>query len=991
MQPFPETGLSKEGERIQALLRYAVLDTPPEAVFDELTEMAARLFDMPVALVSLVDADRQWFKSRVNLRVSQAPREVAFCHHAIAEDGVMVVPDASVDPRFRENPMVTGGPGVRFYAGAPLITPSGHAVGTICVIDHRPREFTPAQAAALAVMSRQVVAQLELRLRNIELQRERTRLDLVLKGATDGWWDFNLQTGERYFAPAGWAILGYVDQELSADASFWKQLVHADDLPHLWRVLRDTLRRRHDHFSVELRLRHKAGQPVPVLARGHVMRGRPGRALRLSGTLTDLRQMRRADLQALVEQDNYEALFANSLDGVLLTHPDGSVLAANAAACEMLGHTEAELRRCGRHGLMDPRDPRLARMLAERTATGRTRGEVRMLRANGETFEVDMSSSIYTDREGKVLASAVFRDNTERHSWAQKLEESLALLHNLAQRVPGVIYQYRRFPDGRSCFPFASEGLWTIYELTADQVREDSSPVVGRLHPDDVQDVADAIATSAATLQPWHQEYRVVLPVQGERWRMGEAQPERLADGSVLWHGFITDITDRKTAEARTHQLAYFDALTGLPNRRMLIERIHGALGASQRSAQFGALLFVDLDNFKQINDARGHSVGDVLLKQVAVRLSQDLRGEDLVARLGGDEFVVLAGNLGADADSAALHARVVADKVREVLESPYTIDGTAYGCTASVGITVYPKKDESIDDLLREADIAMYRAKVAGRNRIAFFETAMQAEVEERLALEQDLMQAIAADRLVVYVQPQVDTEGREVGGELLMRWFDPRRGTVPPSSFIPVAEETGLIYALGEIVIRRACEGLNRLRASGRRLALSVNVSPRQFRKDDFVDRVRAILAETGAPASGLIFEVTEGLLIENWEATLARMSELVALGVRFSIDDFGTGYSSLSYLKKMPLFELKIDRSFVRDTPNDPSDTAIVQSVLSVARHLGLRVVAEGVETQAQADFLRANNCECMQGFLFARPMPLADWLNGGTVVRSVAVAH
>jgi diguanylate cyclase (GGDEF)-like protein len=472
---------------------------------------------------------------------------------------------------------------------------------------------------------------------------------------------------------------------------------------------------------------------------------------------------------------------------------------------------------------------------------------------------------------------------------------------------------------------------------------------------------------------------------------MGEAQPERLADGSVLWHGFITDITDRKTAEAHTHQLAYFDALTGLPNRRMLIERIHGALGSAQRSAQFGALLFVDLDNFKQINDARGHSVGDILLKQVAQRLSQDVRGEDLVARLGGDEFVVLAGNLGTDAESAALHARAVADKVREVLETPYTIDGTAYGCTASVGITVYPKKGESVDDLLREADIAMYRAKVAGRNRIAFFEAAMQAEVEERLALEQDLKQAIAAGRLMVHVQPQVDAEGREVGGELLLRWVDPRRGSVPPSTFIPVAEETGLIYALGEIVIRQACDALNRLGAAGRRLPLSVNVSPRQFRKDDFVDRVRAILAETGAPASGLIFEVTEGLLIENWEATLARMSELVALGIRFSIDDFGTGYSSLSYLKKMPLFELKIDRSFVRDTPDDPSDTAIVQSVLSVARHLGLRVVAEGVETQAQADFLRANRCECMQGFLFARPMPLADWLNGGAVVRSGAVAH
>jgi diguanylate cyclase (GGDEF)-like protein/PAS domain S-box-containing protein len=753
-------------------------------------------------------------------------------------------------------------------------------------------------------------------------------------------------------------------------------------------VLRETLRLGRDHFSISVRLRHRGGHWVTALVRGHLQRGERGRVMRLSGTVTDLGEMQRLAKQRLSEQDNYEALFHNSIDGVMLTHPDGRVLAANAAACAMLGYSEVELCRRGRRGLLDASDPRMVGLLAERTATGRARGELRMLRANGEAFEVDISSSIYTDRDGRLLASAVFRDNSERRSWARRLEESLALLHNLAQRVPGVIYQYRLYPDGRSSFPFASDGLWGIYELTPEQVKEDATPVFTRLHPDDLQAVADAIATSAATLQPWRQEYRVLLPAQGERWRLGEAQPERLADGSVLWHGFITDVTERKQAEARTHQLAYFDALTGLPNRRMLIERIENALHAATRSGQFGALLFLDLDNFKQINDARGHSVGDSLLKQVAARLSGELRGEDLVARLGGDEFVVLAGNLGSDADAAALHARVVAEKVRELLESPVVIDGAAYGSTGSVGITLFPKQGESVDDLLREADIAMYRAKGAGRNRIAFFETAMQAEVEERLALEQGLKQAMAAGRMAVHVQPQFDCAGREIGAELLLRWTDPRRGAVPPTLFIPVAEETGLILPLGEFVIRQACETLNRLRATGRQTPLSVNVSPRQFRKDDFVERVRALLAETGAPATGLIFEVTEGLLIDDWQATLARMSELVALGIRFSIDDFGTGYSSLGYLKKLPLFELKIDRSFVADTPEDPSDTAIVQSVLSVARHLGLRVVAEGVETQAQADFLRANHCDAMQGFLFARPMPLGEWLRTGTGASSGA---
>ena len=354
------------------------------------------------------------------------------------------------------------------------------------------------------------------------------------------------------------------------------------------------------------------------------------------------------------------------------------------------------------------------------------------------------------------------------------------------------------------------------------------------------------------------------------------------------------------------------------------------------------------------------------------------LRDDDTVARLGGDEFVVLLGNLGPEVESGARHAIGVAEKIRELLETPYDIEGLAYSATGSIGITLFPKAGERVDDLLREADTAMYRAKSAGRNRIAFFEPAMQSEVEERLALEQDLKESLGTEQMQVHVQPQFDAQRREVGAELLLRWQHPVRGSVSPAEFIPVAEASGLILRLGNRVIACACEALASMQRAGRLLPLSVNVSPRQFRSDDFVAGVCAALAASGAPASALILEVTEGLLIENWEETRSRMVELVALGVRFSIDDFGTGYSSLAYLKKLPLYELKIDRSFVRDIPHDASDTAIVQSILSVARHLKLRVVAEGVETEAQADFLVANACEGLQGFLFARPMPLAGWL-------------
>ncbi|MFN3436206.1 MAG: EAL domain-containing protein [Acidovorax sp.] len=438
------------------------------------------------------------------------------------------------------------------------------------------------------------------------------------------------------------------------------------------------------------------------------------------------------------------------------------------------------------------------------------------------------------------------------------------------------------------------------------------------------------------------------------------------------------DITERKRAEARTHQLAYFDALTGLPNRRMLLDRMEHALLSAQKAAQVGAVLYIDLDNFKQINDARGHTVGDALLMQVAQRLTLQLRPGDTVARLGGDEFVVLAHNLAPDVETAGRAALLVAEDVRTVLEAPYAIDTHLYSSTGSIGITLFPKRGEGVEDLLREADTAMYRAKDLGRNRIRFYEAAMQADVQERLALEQDLKKAHAEGQLAAFVQNQVDAAGTVVGGELLMRWTHPTRGNVPPNRFIPIAEASGLILRMGDWMIQQACETLASLQAAGRELSLSVNVSERQFRQDDFVERVRHVLAHTGAHPTNLILEVTESLLIEDLDDTIARMTEIVGLGVRFSIDDFGTGYSSLAYLKRLPLYELKIDKSFVDDTPDDPNDTAIVQSIISVARHLHLRVVAEGVETRAQADFLVESQCECLQGYLFGRPEPLAVWL-------------
>ena len=439
------------------------------------------------------------------------------------------------------------------------------------------------------------------------------------------------------------------------------------------------------------------------------------------------------------------------------------------------------------------------------------------------------------------------------------------------------------------------------------------------------------------------------------------------------------EIGERRKSEQDIHQLAFYDVLTGLPNRRLLMDRIGQLLAAVQREQGISALMFIDLDHFKHINDARGHATGDALLRMAGARLAQLMRSADTVARIGGDEFVVLLAHLAPDLDGATQAAALMAEKIRHAMARDFDIGDHSYHCSASIGVTLLPRQGRQAHDLLREADIAMYRAKAEGRNGIAFFEATMQAGVERRLTLERALARALDAGELRMHVQPQLDRHHQVTGAELLMRWPQPDGTTISPSLFIPIAEETGLILRLGNWAMQEACRMAVQLAQAGHHFALSVNVSPAQFRQPDFVAGVRAALDRHGAPAGALVLELTEGLLIDKHDAVLARMRELAALGIRFSIDDFGTGYSSLAYLKSMPLYELKIDKSFIDDTPHDASNTAIVQAILGMAAHLGLRVVAEGVETQQQADFLLAHHCDGLQGYLHARPMPLDDFIH------------
>lgn len=450
----------------------------------------------------------------------------------------------------------------------------------------------------------------------------------------------------------------------------------------------------------------------------------------------------------------------------------------------------------------------------------------------------------------------------------------------------------------------------------------------------------------------------------------------------------LVDLRERRRAEAELERLAFHDPVTNLPNRSLLQDRLSMALATARRERQLGALLFVDLDHFKLINDLHGHSQGDALLVAVADRLLASLREEDTVARLGGDEFVVLCARLGSDVVAAARRARLLADKLVVELVRPMQVRGHSHSLTASIGITLFPKALETGEDLLREADTAMYRAKAAGRNSVALFDPQMQKVLRDRDALERDLKEAIAQQQFAVHLQPQIDQSGAICGAEALLRWQHPRRGNVPPVTFIRVAEDCGLIVPLGEFVLTTVCGWLARCAAEGKPLHIAVNVSVRQFHEADFLERVEQILQETGADPLHLTLELTESLLIDDAEASMAIMSALAKLGVRFSIDDFGIGYSSLSYLRRLPLRELKIDKSFVQDICDDPDDAALVQTILAMASHLRLTVVAEGVETQAQRELLQSWGCHRLQGYLVGRPTAGEGWIARWLAIESSA---
>lgn len=473
----------------------------------------------------------------------------------------------------------------------------------------------------------------------------------------------------------------------------------------------------------------------------------------------------------------------------------------------------------------------------------------------------------------------------------------------------------------------------------------------------------------------------------GEVWnrrKNGEVYPEHLSitairDANNIVSNYVAtlnDITEAKAAADEIMNLAFYDQLTQLPNRRLMLDRLRQALATSTRSGLSGALLFLDLDHFKTLNDTQGHDVGDILLQQVAARLTAGVRDVDTVARIGGDEFVILLESLSEEPIEAAAKTKVIAEKIILSLKKPYHLNALNYRNTASIGATLFMGREQQPEELLKQADIAMYQAKTSGRNTLRFFDQKMQEAITSRANMENELRKAIEQHQFQLFYQIQVDSLGHTLGAEVLIRWQNPQHGNISPSKFIPLAEDTGLILPIGQWVIDAACAQLKMWQQNplSQDLTLAVNVSAKQFHQAFFVDQVKATLERHKINPTRLKLELTETMLVENIKDIIIKMKALSKIGIRFSLDDFGTGYSSLQYLKELPLDQLKIDKSFVRDIATNASDRAIVRTIITMASSLGINVIAEGVETEEQRQFLSDNGCKYYQGYLFSKPIAI-----------------
>ena len=810
------------------------------------------------------------------------------------------------------------------------------------------------------------------------LKDSQERLDLALDSAQLGTWDWHIPSGMLYGSARAAQLHGLapVPFHESFEAFF-------EGVPELERSgMRQAYRSLREgpagNYQITYRIQLENGASRYLESRARLYRDDQGNPLRMAGTLLDITEQVEREQRLTSSEEKFASLFQVSPDPICVTRQDtGQFIEINQAftqtfgwcADQVLGRTAEQL------GLWAESAARARRI--EQVIRDQALNNVAVVvnHKDGQPLTCVISSRLIKV-DNQPCSVTTLRDITQQQRGEAALKASEEKFAKAFHSSPDAITITER-DSGR--YLEVNDGFCRLTGYSADEVIGQSMAQIGLWADDKQQTLLFGEMRERGRV---HHREMLGRNKRGEILTVEVSmEPITLNETDCL---LLTarDVSQLKNAQAQIRHLAYHDPLTNLPNRALLMDRLSQQIALLKRQNLRGALLFLDLDHFKHINDSLGHPVGDTVLKIITARLEASVRLEDTVARLGGDEFVVLLSGLEGSREEVTDKVRQLADTLRELLAEPMSLDGQRLQVTPSIGVALIPDHGTTPADLLKRADIALYRAKDSGRNTTQLFHTTMQKAASERLRMESDLRMALARGELALHFQPQVDArDNRIVGAEVLLRWHHPLLGQQPPSQFIQVLEESGLILEVGSWILDEACDACSRMLQDGlidpMDFSLCVNISPRQFRQNDFVERVRRSLDDYRLPYQMLKLEITEGIVIQNLEDTISKMRELKAFGVSFAMDDFGTGYSSLTYLKRLPVDALKIDQSFVRDAPLDPNDAEIVKAIVAMARSLDLAVIAEGVELSEQLEFLERLGCHLYQGYLHSRPLPLNEF--------------
>ncbi len=796
----------------------------------------------------------------------------------------------------------------------------------------------------------------------------------AIEGAGDGVWDWDIENNVKTFSKQWKTILGYAEFDKLPTGLEWENRFHPDDKVYVEETMQAYLSGIDSNYKLECRMKCKGGGYRWVLSRGMVLKhSEDGVPLRMIGTISDITDRKQSE-QLLRESE--QRLRLSQLYGGIGTWEYNFLTNSTI-------WSEAITQQMGFPVLVNPtwddflaivhdgdRAALIIEIARQITINHTLDVEYRIIDTHGKLRWMRSIGKADVDSDGHTIT---MQGTVQEITKQKDAENDLQIAATAFESQEGMMVT-----DADNIILRVNTAFTTITGYPAEEAIGKRSNLMSSGYHDESFFVG--MWKELNTKSYW----------EGELWnkrKNNELYPQKLTITAVKdsnnivtnYVGTLIDITKNKQAEQEIEDLAYYDPLTHLPNRRLMMDRINHAMALSARSEMKGALLFLDLDHFKTLNDTLGHDMGDILLQQVADRLTSCLRDNDTVSRFGGDEFVVLLEGLNMLTIEAATKAEDVANKFLNYINKPYHLSNHVYTCSTSIGITLLSGHQSGVEELLKQADIAMYQAKSDGRNAIRFFNPQMQTKITAHAKLERELKQAIEQQQFQLYYQIQVDSSGQPIGAEALIRWLHPKRGIISPLDFIPLAEQSGAILAIGLWVIDTACAQLKMWQKNvlSQHLTLSINVSAKQFHQPDFISQIMTAVQYYSLDPSLLKLELTESLLLNDIDETIAKMKALAEIGIQFSLDDFGTGYSSLQYLKKLPIYQLKIDKSFIDNIVTDSDDQVIVRTIIAMAHSLGLSVIAEGVATKEQQQRLLNKGCTHYQGYLYSKPIPINEF--------------